>query len=383
MERADHPHLFPLVREPASRWERTGLSPRQERWSNRILALLVVAFAAGWGYAVADALRRGEAPPRIATRVASTAAGSQPAPDAAFLLDAALDRVARSTDVYRGESGALEVVFQQPGEELALADSVPAGAEIALGSAEAAGDTVLGSGMGAATTPGIWNVILRMRGAVREVPELRVVTLVPGSEKRGGRIGGYLVGSWPWEEGGTPKSPAYAPPRGFIRVTPENRDVQVSEHFRLGQFLTKGQEDVWPKYLVLSPRLLDKLELTVQELQASGTPVENVFVVSGFRTPSYNRSGGDPSGRGELSRHMYGDASDIVVDNDRDGRMDDLNHDGRVNVADARIIAEAAQRVEQKHPELIGGIGIYKPTGGHSGMVHIDARGYRARWGAW
>jgi hypothetical protein len=80
---------------------------------------------------------------------------------------------------------------------------------------------------------------------------------------------------------------------------------------------------------------------------------------------------------------MYGDAMDIAVDNDGNGRMDDLNGDGQVTVADAHIIGEAADRVERAHPELVGGIGIYAPTGAHSGFVHIDTRGYRARWGAW
>jgi uncharacterized protein YcbK (DUF882 family) len=111
-----------------------------------------------------------------------------------------------------------------------------------------------------------------------------------------------------------------------------------------------------------------------------GHPVENVFVVSGFRTPNYNAHGGDTQGRGALSRHMYGDAADLAIDNDHDGRMDDLNGDGKVDVRDARIVAEAAERVERKYPNLVGGIGVYKPTGAHSGMVHIDVRGWRARW---
>ena len=111
-----------------------------------------------------------------------------------------------------------------------------------------------------------------------------------------GRIGEYRVGEWPAGEG------AYAPPRGFVRVTPENMDTRVSTHFQLKDFLTKGQEGIWPKYVVLSPRLLDKLELTLQELERRGHEVENVFVVSGFRTPIYNRTGGVTQGRGALSR---------------------------------------------------------------------------------
>src|SRR6266446_224098 len=108
-----------------------------------------------------------------------------------------------------------------------------------------------------------------------------------------------------------------------------------SRHFRLHDFLTKDQPNVWPKYLLLNPKLLDKLELTIQQLEASGHYVRHVTVMSGFRTPQYNHTGGNTEGRANLSRHMYGDASDIFVDNDGNGMMDDLNGDHRVDVRDA------------------------------------------------
>ena len=154
----------------------------------------------------------------------------------------------------------------------------------------------------------------------------------------------------------------------------------MSEHFKLGDFLTKDQYDVWPKYLLLEPKLLDKLELTIQELEKSGIDVRHVQVMSGFRTPSYNVSGGNTAGRANLSRHMYGDASDIFIDNDHNGNMDDLNHDGRVDFRDAQVIADATERVERAYPALVGGIGVYVASSGHGPFTHIDARGYRARW---
>jgi hypothetical protein len=77
---------------------------------------------------------------------------------------------------------------------------------------------------------------------------------------------------------------------------------------------------------------------------------------------------------------MYGDAMDIAVDNDRNGVMDDLNGDGSITLADARVIGQAVDRVEKKYPSLVGGMHYYPPTGGHRGMVHIDTRGNRARW---
>ena len=51
---------------------------------------------------------------------------------------------------------------------------------------------------------------------------------------------------------------------------------------------------------------------------------------------------------------MYGDAADIYIDNDRNGSMDDLNRDGRVNIRDARVLEEGVNRVERAHPALMG-----------------------------
>jgi uncharacterized protein YcbK (DUF882 family) len=386
-EYSDFDPLF-LVREPRSRWERSGLTPGQERWFNMVALALIVVFTSGWGYSISvSEAGSGIAPASftpISSRITAAPLAKNAPPVAAFFIDELVAELAKEIEPLRGASGELNVVLQQPGEELALptlSDTVPEGTEISLRPAEGTGSASDVPPVPGSATPGVWNVVLQLRDAVRTVSDLNVITLVPLSERKGGRIGKYLIGSWPTERG--PARPNYEVPRGLISVTPENRHVQVSEHLQLGDFLTKGQANVWPKYVALSPRLLDKLELTFQELERSGHRVDDVFVVSGFRTPIYNESGGSTAGRGALSRHMYGDAADVAIDNDGSGRMDDLNGDGRVTVADARIIAEAAQRVELRHPHLVGGIGVYPPTAAHSGFVHIDARGYRARWGAW
>ncbi len=379
--RPDH-ELFPVRREPKNIWERTGLTPGQERGLNSVLLALLFIITGGWIFSAAHAIRYGEAPD-VARRIA---AGGNPlsarsAPDMTFLMDAALRRFVDYTD-WRGESGEVRVVLQYPGDEVPLPADVPEEMEIVYQRIEGGVDTVAVPGAGGQPPPepGIWNMVLRARGAIRgataQIPNLNVITTVPAGELRDGRIGQYRIGTWP-----TGQTGAYAAPAGFVQVTPENMNTYVSRHFQLKDFLTKGQEGVWPKYVVISPRLLDKLELTIQELERMGHPVENVFVISGFRTPWYNVAGGDPRGRGALSRHMYGDAADIAIDNDRTGCMDDLNGDGRVDVRDARIVVEAAERVERRFPHLIGGIGIYPPVrGSHCGMVHIDTRGHRARW---
>jgi uncharacterized protein YcbK (DUF882 family) len=209
---------------------------------------------------------------------------------------------------------------------------------------------------------------------------LAFVTMLPFTSKASGRIGTYRIGFWPGERRRL-SSPAYRNPEGFIEVTQENQDLQVSEHFRLRDFLTKDQRAVWPKYLVLRTELVDKLELVIDDLQAHGVRVERVSVMSGFRTPQYNAGGGDPRGRANNSRHMYGDAADVFVDNDGNGRMDDLNRDGLVDHRDAQVILKAVERVERAHPSLVGGVGVYRATSAHGPFAHVDVRGNRARWG--
>jgi hypothetical protein len=253
-----------------------------------------------------------------------------------------------------GRSGKLRAVFTLPGEIPAAAADVTS----------------------ALKKPGVYALDLAEQG----VGALRWIVMTPFSAKVAGRIGSYRMGTWPFEHR-EPKDESYANPRGFIQVTPQTANVKVSEHFSLGQFLTKNQADVWPKYLVLQPRLLDKLELTIAELKREGYAIEGLYVMSGFRTPDYNEPGVGAGGRSAISRHQYGDAADVYPDTRHAGRMDDLNRDGRVDLADARILAHAAEVVEEQHPELVGGIGIYPATSAHGPFVHIDARGKRARWG--
>jgi hypothetical protein len=206
------------------------------------------------------------------------------------------------------------------------------------------------------------------------------ISMIPFAEKAGGRMGDYRVGFWPSEKRRT-RSEAYENPEGFIEVTPENQGTSVSEHFRLSDFLTHDQKDVWPKYLVLREALVDKLELVIDDLAAHGVRVERMVVMSGFRTPQYNAAGVGRGGRAKDSRHQFGDAADVFVDNDGNGRMDDLNRDKRVDSRDARVIMQAIERVERAHPELVGGASLYRATKAHGPFAHVDVRGVRARWG--
>jgi uncharacterized protein YcbK (DUF882 family) len=357
-----------------------GLTERQEHIFTWIAVVVMLFYITAWAGAILIAFEQQKeasvkgapppATPAAPTRQITSALLDSGAPTAAYINDAMLGFLGP----LRGASGKVRFATRVPGSR--IVPGAPTGAKSVLES----GSTEISSSFVAPEQPGIYNLAVQLNQATRAIQDFSLVTLVPFSEKRGGKIGLYYLGNWPYERAGTPRTPSYANPTGFIQVTPQNADTYVSEHFKLRDFLTKDQPRVWPKYLLLNPNLLDKLELTIAELQAMGHPVRHMQVMSGFRTPHYNTTGGNTEGRANLSRHMYGDASDVFVDNDGNGVMDDLNGDGRVDVRDAEVISQAVDRVERKYPSLVGGVGVYSACCGHGPFTHIDVRGYRARW---
>ena len=363
---------------PRGRQKRLGLTPRQERTFNLLAAALVSVMVLGWAVSIGEQyLQRQdseETTPTPARLIASSLTDPR-TPETAYLDDAQLDFL----DTLRGRSGKLHAAFRAPGDTLTSPNEQRA-PELSARFEAASGRETVSEDFTAPKRPGIYKLAVEMNKATRPIDDLRVITLVPFAEKKNDRIGLYYLGRWPFEGKGAPPRPSYANPTGFVEVTRENQDTAVSEHFKLRDFLTKDQFDVWPKYLLIDSRLIDKLELIVQELEEEGHPVEHVQIMSGFRTPIYNHRGGNTGGRAGLSRHMYGDAADIFVDNDRNGVMDDLNGDGKVDPADAEVVARAAERVEAKYPALVGGVGIYPACCGHGPFTHVDVRGYRARW---
>ncbi|HMC55450.1 MAG TPA: hypothetical protein VKH19_09790, partial [Gemmatimonadaceae bacterium] len=288
---------FATAEDVAPRTHSRGFGPRAERVFDVAGIAVLVAFALAWTWSIASAVSAGDPNPVVAAHRVTTTITASSAPAAAYVTDAALNALAKGA---RGASGKLRA-----------------------------------------------NVVLpvQVNAALSAIGDFTQITLTPFSAKRAGRVGLYYIGSWPAEHGvrGPSRAPAdrYGNPRGFIQVTPETQNTAVSEHFKLKDFLTHDQQGVWPKYLVLELRTVDKLELVLDDLQSHGINTSGVTVMSGFRTPQYNATGGETAGRADLSRHMYGDASDIFIDNDGNGAMDDLNHDGKVDINDSRVILEA------------------------------------------
>lgn len=236
----------------------------------------------------------------------------------------------------------------------------------------------LGMGGGWAWTaplaPGLYPIhIVAADG--RDSVTLQAFVVVPYDRLQGEVLNGYRIGRYP--DPSRRVAARYAPPAGFVEVTPENEGVLVSPHFRLGQFLCKQPAGAL-KYVVLNERLLRALEYVLERVNAAGYRATTFHVMSGYRTPAYNRAIGNVA----YSQHQWGSAADIFIDENGDGRMDDLNGDGRSDLRDAevlyRLIDAAAARPEGQG--LIGGIGKYPPTRAHGPFVHVDVRPGHARW---
>ncbi|MEO8575882.1 MAG: D-Ala-D-Ala carboxypeptidase family metallohydrolase [Gemmatimonadales bacterium] len=203
----------------------------------------------------------------------------------------------------------------------------------------------------------------------RIVSGLTVAVLVPFKEKEGAMLKGYRIGTYLAER----ISGNQEPPEGFLEITESDVDLAISKHLKVGDFLNHDRQETWPRYAAVSPRLLDKLELVISELARwHGGTTEDVQLAldvhSGFRAPDHNRR---IRRAARDSQHQYGDAADVAID---------ANGDGKYTAMDSRMVGLAVEIVELKHPDLVGGLGIY--TSGHSRTtyVHIDARGKRARW---
>lgn len=189
-------------------------------------------------------------------------------------------------------------------------------------------------------------------------------------------LNGYRIGQYQAKP--LKGNPAYVRPQGFVEVTPANEHIQVAPHFTLGQFVCKQPGE--PKYLALQEALLLKLERLLEAVNNEGIAASTLHVMSAYRTPSYNWSIGN---RTVYSRHLYGDAADVFVDVDGDNYMDDLNGDGVVDKADARLLAKLVEEHAEHgdhHHDLVGGIGIYSPASHRGPFVHVDVRGHKARW---
>lgn len=130
---------------------------------------------------------------------------------------------------------------------------------------------------------------------------------------------------------------------GAAPLIPAFPDAQLSKNYRLSEFRPNDHNY---DLIRISPRLVNILEEI--RTRAGDHPLH---ITSGYRPPAYNRKVGGVSN----STHIDGLAADIYSDY--------MGVDELYDICD-RVIGDR------------GGVGYY-PT---QGFIHVDLRGYRARW---
>jgi hypothetical protein len=239
-----------------------------------------------------------------------------------------------------------------------------------------------------------------------EAVRLLVQVMAPFGRLTAGRLNGYRIGRYPPASARiiTDETEAgdYSPPIGFLKLPESGAPVPISPRFFLNDFVCKQDGIPGDRWVALRPELIHFLEAITSDVERRGfrcgllpddharvelahesigsqVPGRPILVMSGYRTPAYNRSLGNV----RMSRHQYGDAADIIVDSDGDQVMDDLNGDGRSDGNDAITLADWIEQLWQRDEFAgrPGGLGVYNSGGDHGPFVHVDVRGYRARWG--
>jgi hypothetical protein len=270
-------------------------------------------------------------------------------------------------------------LFVAPGAEVEL--------EVQAGADASPFELMSGEGRVTPVTEGRWrwrapaghglHPLRLTRSSTAETMLLNIFVVVPLEAVENDRLNGYRIGRYPR----TPLKGLgiYVRPEGLAEVNPLNARTRVSPHFTLEQFLCK-QGGGPPKYLILREALLLKLEHLLEVVNERGYRCDTFHVMSGFRTPHYNAAIGNV----RYSRHVWGGAADVFIDESpRDGVMDDLNGDGRIDQDDAAVLYEIIDGLYGRpwYSPFIGGLARYRPTRAHGPFVHVDVRGTRARWG--
>ena len=284
--------------------------------------------------------------------------------------------VVEASDAARGASGDVLMRFARAGERVVFPVTVhgsPLGFTytwVRAGGTEGAdvarpldSDTLL-----VPLEAGFYDLVVTRGGVSQRLDSPKLTVLVPFELKLGRGLNGYQIGRYPAEWSREEQS---SPPPGFVEVREDQLDLALTRHLKVRDFITHDAQTTWPRYAAIDPRVLDKIELVLRELSRRRGEERidfKIAVHSGFRTPLHNS---EVEGSARDSRHLYGDAADVAIDADGDGKM---------TIFDAYRVERAVEWVEAVHPELAGGLGVYSSPRFASPYCHIDARGERKRW---
>jgi hypothetical protein len=205
---------------------------------------------------------------------------------------------------------------------------------------------------------------------------LNIFVLHPAHKMNGQYLDGFKIGSYP--DIPADKKAYYSKPTGFLKIEESLLDLNLTPHFKMDQFITKQCTEL-PQYIVLKESLLLKLEYFLEEVNKAGYKADTFGIVSVYRSPYFNKKLGNNT---DLSRHLFGDAADIYIDNSGNEWMDDLNGDGKSNIYDSNILFDLAVKFDQKEEfsQLQGGLSSYKGNGIRGPFLHIDSRGFHVSW---
>lgn len=140
---------------------------------------------------------------------------------------------------------------------------------------------------------------------------------------------------------------------GDIRI----RNLLSRDEFYAASIMDRSK----PIYWRIDKKILYKIIELREILAKNGYAKKGFEIRHGYRTPKHNELVGGAS----KSRHIVGEAVDMVIL--------DVNKDGKYSDEDKQVILDL---LEQRIIKNQGGIGKYPGTR----TVHMDVRGYRARW---
>lgn len=274
----------------------------------------------------------------------------------------------------------VDIVVLQPGERFPLQPATVGESQAAITWRARGGKLAYGDQIAVWTAP-LEAGAYPLKGAgliagQRVERQLTMLVTVPASRVSGGKLNGYPIGTYPrgfaskttLTASRGARADRYTVPSGFIELSAGTADVRVSQHYNLKDFQGKDNAVGGRKYLFLDSRLVEKLERLIVALDAQPHRQKKIPLMSAYRSPYLNRAIGNTT---SLSRHTYGDAADMIVQ--------DLNRDGRTDGKDARLLFAAVAKLDHE-TDLIGGGAIYPPNGAHGYFVHTDTRGSIARW---
>jgi hypothetical protein len=226
-------------------------------------------------------------------------------------------------------------VFVLPGEVISLEADEPRGEGACILEAPAGTVTSLGIDRWKWKAPqeeGLYPIrVVQMVSG--DSVRLHAFVMIPFDHLEGEYLNGYRIGKYPTLP--LKNLSIYRPPRGFVEVSEGTENVLVSPHFSLGQFMCK-EDGGYPKYLVLKTVLLLKLELILEKMNERGYPCETFSVMSGYRTPYYNRMIGTGMGKSITGMPMSCTTSSIRCMENRGTRSlpADWQDTGRLNPTD-------------------------------------------------